>query len=175
MSLLLLVHEVRLIVDFDHGAQQPVGDSHVLQNSQHVGLLVRRLRVTDVPDVDEQILRETEGRVSKTLRPRTAHRGGGRYRRYRVFDVLQRGGEGVDELVGQLGQEADGVHVQDGHVTGQLAGVHGDVQRGEQLVPGLKAGVARQRFDQRRLSWSEDQIATTENIVAVRRRPRGSR
>ena len=56
---------------------------------------------------------------------------------YRVFDVLQGGGERVDELVGQLGQEADGVHVEHGHVTGQLASVHRHVQRSEQLVLGL--------------------------------------
>ena len=67
--------------------------------------------------------------------------------------VLQRGGEGVDELVGQLGQEADGVDVQHGHAAGQRARVDGDIQGGEQLVSGLQRRVARQRFDQGRLPW----------------------
>lgn len=53
----------------------------------------------------------------------------------------------------QLRQEADGVHVQDGHVTGQLAGVDGDIQGGEQLVSGLKTTVTSQSFDQSRFSW----------------------
>lgn len=37
---------------------------------------------------------------------------------YRVFNIFQGGRKGVDELVGKLRQEADGVHVQHGHVTG---------------------------------------------------------
>lgn len=67
---------------------------------------------------------------------------------YGVRDILQGGGEGVDELVRKLRQEADGVHVQHSHVTGQLAGVDGHIQGRKQLVPGLQAAVARQRFDQ---------------------------
>lgn len=67
---------------------------------------------------------------------------------YRVFNIFQGGREGVDELVGQLGQEADGVHVQDSHATGQLAGMDGDIQGGEQLVPGLKTTVTCQCLDQ---------------------------
>lgn len=53
----------------------------------------------------------------------------------------------------QLRQEADRVHVQDGHVTGQLAGVNGDIQCGKKLVSGLKAAVAGQRLDQGGFSW----------------------
>lgn len=52
----------------------------------------------------------------------------------------------------QLRQEADGVHVQDRHVTGQLAGVDGDIQGGEKLVSGLKTTVTSQGFDQSRFS-----------------------
>lgn len=74
---------------------------------------------------------------------------------YRVYDVLQGGRKGVDELVWELGQEADGVHVQNGHVTGQLAGVDGHVEGGEQLVPGLQAAVAGQSFDQSGFSWTD--------------------
>ena len=78
-------------------------------------------------------------------------------RRYRVFDVLQGGRERIDELVGQLGQEADGVHVEHGHVTGQLAGVHRHVQRSEQLVPGLEGAVPGQCFDQSGLSCPREE------------------
>lgn len=69
-----------------------------------------------------------------------------------MFNVFQRGRKGVDELVGQLGQEADGVHVQHSHVTGQLAGVDGDVQGGKELVLGLEAAVTSQSFYQSRFS-----------------------
>lgn len=69
--------------------------------------------------------------------------------RYRVLDVLQRGGERVDELVRQLRQETDGVHVEDGDAAGQLARVHRHVQRGEKPILGMQPRVARQRFDQR--------------------------
>lgn len=69
-----------------------------------------------------------------------------------MLDVLQGGGEGVYELVRQLRQEADGVHVQDGHATGQLARVKGDIQGGEELVSGLKAAVTSQRLDEGRFS-----------------------
>lgn len=68
-----------------------------------------------------------------------------------MFNIFQGGREGVDELVGQLGQEADGVHVQDCHVAGQLAGVDGDIQGGEKLVFGLKTAVTGQCFYQSRL------------------------
>lgn len=65
-----------------------------------------------------------------------------------MSDIFQGGGEGVDELVWKLGQEADGVHIQHGHVTGQLAGVDGHIQGCKELVPGLQAAVAGQSFDQ---------------------------
>ena len=83
-----------------------------------------------------------------------------------MFDVLQGGGERVDELVGQLGQEADGVHVEHSHVTGQLAGVHRHVQRSEQLVPGLKATVTCQCFDQSGLSCPREE----EDSMSANRR-----
>lgn len=67
-----------------------------------------------------------------------------------MFDVVQGGREGVYELVRQLRQEADGVHVQDSHVTGQLACVNGDIQGGEELVSRLEAAVTSQRFDESR-------------------------
>lgn len=75
-----------------------------------------------------------------------------RYSTYRVFNILQGGREGVDELVGQLGQEADRVHVEDGHATGQLAGMDGDIQGGEKLVPRLETTVTCQCLDQSRFS-----------------------
>lgn len=69
-----------------------------------------------------------------------------------MFNIFQGGREGVNELVGQLGQKADGVHVQNSHVAGQPAGVDGDVQCGEKLVSGLKTTVTSKRFDQGRFS-----------------------
>ena len=54
--LLLLVYKVSFIVDFDHGARQPVGDLEVLEDIQHVHLLIHRLRMTYVSDVNQQIL-----------------------------------------------------------------------------------------------------------------------
>lgn len=82
---------------------------------------------------------------------------------HRVLDVFQGGGEGVYELMRQLRQEADCVHVQDRHVTRQLAGVNGDVQGGEELVPGLKAAVAGQRLDQSGFSWGRQ---TEEKVLS---------
>lgn len=73
-----------------------------------------------------------------------------------MFNIFQGGREGVNELVRQLGQEADRVHVQNCHVTGQLACVDGDIQGGEKLVSGLKTTVTSQRFDQSRFSWADD-------------------
>lgn len=60
---LLLVNEVNFIVDFYHGAQQPVRDLQVLEDVQHVHLLVHRLWMTDVSDVDQQILEIREGQT----------------------------------------------------------------------------------------------------------------
>lgn len=70
-----------------------------------------------------------------------------------MLDILQGGGKGVYELVRQLRQEANRVHVQDCHATGQLAGVKSDIQSGKELVSGLKAAVAGQRLDQGGFSW----------------------
>lgn len=58
--------------------------------------------------------------------------------------------------MGQLGQEADGVHIQNGRVTRQLASMDGNVQCGKKLVSGLEAGVPRQSFDQSRFSWTDE-------------------
>lgn len=66
--------------------------------------------------------------------------------------VLQRGRERVDELVWKLREEADGVHVQHGHVTGQPTGMDSHVQSGEELIFGLESNVTCQSFDQRGLS-----------------------
>lgn len=65
-----------------------------------------------------------------------------------MCNILQRGGKRVDELVRELRQEADGVHVQHGHVTGQPTGVYRHVQRGEELVFRLESDIARQSSDQ---------------------------
>lgn len=73
-----------------------------------------------------------------------------------MFDIFQGGREGVNKLVRQLRQEADGVHVQNRHVTGQLACMNGDIQGGEKLVSGLKTTITSQRFDQSRFSWADD-------------------
>ena len=75
---------------------------------------------------------------------------------YRVFDIVQGGREGVDELVGQLGQEADGVHVQNRHAAGKLAGMDGDIQGGEELVSGLEGAVPSQSFDQSGFPWADN-------------------
>lgn len=61
--------------------------------------------------------------------------------------VFQGGGEGFDQVVGQLGEEVDGVYVDDGYAGGQGVRVGRDIQRGEQLISGLDVGVIRQRFD----------------------------
>lgn len=85
-----------------------------------------------------------------------------------MFNVFQGGREGVNELVGQLGQEADGVHVQDSHATGQLAGVDGDVQCGEKLVSGLEAAVTGQCFDQGRFSCTDKNKRSTVIVIKLK-------
>ena len=69
--------------------------------------------------------------------------------------------------MGQLGQEADGVHVQNSHVTGQLAGVDGDIQRSKQLVSGLKSTVASQCFDQGGFSWTDDGEKLNQSVANI--------
>lgn len=64
-----------------------------------------------------------------------------------MCDILQRGWKRVDKLVRQLRQEADGVHVQRGHVTGQPAGVYRHVQGGKELIFRLESNVTCQSFD----------------------------
>lgn len=53
---LLLFNEVSFVVNFYHGVYQAVRDLQVLQDVQHVHLLVHRLWMTDVSDVDQQVL-----------------------------------------------------------------------------------------------------------------------
>lgn len=60
---LLLVNEVDFVVDFYHGAHQPVGDLQVLEDIQNVHLLIHRLWMTDVSDVNQQILEGPERRA----------------------------------------------------------------------------------------------------------------
>lgn len=57
---LLLVNQVNFIVDLDHGVHQPIRDLQVPQNIQHVLLLVHRLWMTDVSDMDQKILEAQE-------------------------------------------------------------------------------------------------------------------
>lgn len=52
----LPVNEIDFIVDFYHGAHQPVRDLQVLEDIQHVHLLIHCLWMADVSDVDQQIL-----------------------------------------------------------------------------------------------------------------------
>lgn len=47
-------------MDFYHGVQQRVRDAQVLQDVQHVRLLVHGLRVTDVSHVEQQVLEAGE-------------------------------------------------------------------------------------------------------------------
>lgn len=75
---------------------------------------------------------------------------------YRMCHVLQRGRKRVDELVRKLRQEADGVHVQRGHVSGQPTGVYRHVQSGEELIFRLERDVTGQSFDQRGLTWGDE-------------------
>lgn len=82
---------------------------------------------------------------------------------YRVCDILQGGREGVNELVGQLGKEADGVHVEYSHATGQLTGMDSDVQCGKKLIFGLETSISCQCFNESGLSWRE----TMENNKRV--------
>lgn len=67
--------------------------------------------------------------------------------------ILQRGRKGLDQAVGQLGEEADGVHVQDSHAGGQRPSVGCDVQCCKQLIPGLDGRVSRQGLDQCGFPW----------------------
>lgn len=61
----LLVNEIHFIVDFYHGVHQPVGDLQVPQDIQNVHFLIHCLRMTDVPHVDQQILKNKESTESK--------------------------------------------------------------------------------------------------------------
>lgn len=64
--LLLLVNEVNFIVDLYHGAHQPVRDLQVLEDIQYVHLLIHRLWMTDVSDVNQQILKVREKNSTQT-------------------------------------------------------------------------------------------------------------
>lgn len=61
----LLVNEIHFIVDFYHGVHQPVWDLQVPEDFQNVHFLIHCLRMTDVPHVDQQILKNKESTESK--------------------------------------------------------------------------------------------------------------
>lgn len=65
-----------------------------------------------------------------------------------MFDIFQGGGEGINELVRQLGQETYSVHIQDCHVIRQLACMDCNIQGGKKLVFGLKTNVTSQGFNE---------------------------
>lgn len=65
-----------------------------------------------------------------------------------MFDIFQGGGEGINELVRQLGQETYSVHIQDCHVIRQLACMDCNIQGGKKLVSGLKTNVTSQGFNE---------------------------
>lgn len=70
--------------------------------------------------------------------------------------ILKGSGKGVDELMGKLGQETNGVHIQDSHVTWQPPSVNCDIQGGKELVLRLQASITRQGFDESGLAWTKD-------------------
>lgn len=74
---------------------------------------------------------------------------------YWMFDIFQGGREGINELVRQLGQETNSVHVQDCHVIRQLACMNCNIQGGEKLVFGLKTTVTSEGFNQSCFSCSD--------------------
>lgn len=77
-----------------------------------------------------------------------AHWNFGNFATYWMFDIFQGSGEGINELVRQLGQETNSVHIQDCHVIRQLACMDCDIQGGKKLVFGLKTTVTSQGFNQ---------------------------
>ena len=85
----------------------------VAQRLQHGLALLRRVRVSDVDDVHQDV-------------------GGGQ--------LFERGAEGGDELRGQLLDEADGVGEEDGAAFGQLDAPGERVEGGEELVLGEDVG-----------------------------------
>lgn len=54
----LLVNEINFIVDFDHGAHQPVGHLQIPEDVEDVDFLIDGLWMADVSYVDQQILAE---------------------------------------------------------------------------------------------------------------------
>lgn len=68
------VNKVSFIVDLYHGAHQPLRDFEVLEDVQDVHLLIHRLWVTDVSDVNQQVLfKYEEGKQVNTLYCGTSH------------------------------------------------------------------------------------------------------
>lgn len=51
--LALRVSEINFIVDFYHRAHQPLRDLQILENIQYVFLLIHRLWMTDVSDMNQ--------------------------------------------------------------------------------------------------------------------------
>lgn len=89
---------------------------------------------------------------------RTAQRTGSNHwvpDTHRVSHVLQRGRERMDQAVRQLGQEANGVHVQDPQARGQQPRVYRDIKSRERLVPRLQSSLTRQSLDECGLPWGE--------------------
>ena len=61
----------------------------------------------------------------------------------------------MDQGVRQLGQEANGVHVQDTKARGQQPCVYRDIQSGKRLVPWLQSSLTGQSLDKCGLPWGE--------------------
>lgn len=92
-----------------------------------------------------------------------AHWNFGNFATYWMFDIFQGSGEGINELVRQLGQETNSVHIQDCHVIRQLACMDCDIQGGEKLVFGLKTAVTSQGFNQSCFSCTDLKKKTNNN------------
>lgn len=59
----------------------------------------------------------------------------------------------MDQAVWQLGQEANGVHIQDAQARGQQPLVYGDIKSCERLVPRLQSSLTCQSLDECGLPW----------------------
>ena len=71
---------------------------------------------------------------------------------YRIVNVFQHGGKGLDEISRNIGYEPYGVSIENDDTVWQSAGVHGDVESSKELIAWLHLTLARQSFDQTRLS-----------------------
>lgn len=59
---LLPFDEVDLVVHLYDGVHEPFRDLKILQNVKHVDFLIHRLWMTDVPHVNDEILKAERGR-----------------------------------------------------------------------------------------------------------------